>query len=215
MVVRQPKPSESCAFFLCLSLLFMVTPTYGEPTLAGDTVSASLLSLNSGSCAIITQFVSPQVVTDSGAEFTRGQFTPNAALWPLPIQFGNSIAAEIDVFTSMCFRLVFSVSGGIAGFQSYCGPVLRVNLSGLNPSDGSCISGLDQTDGPTNPPPSVIITSPSSVSLDFSSFGSPPYGLLPDTYYFKLQTTQIPEPSTFVLVCFGMIALRKFALRRL
>lgn len=177
-------------------------------------MSASLQPLQ-GFSEVITQFASPQVVVDPGTEFTGGVFTPNAAGFPLPIQLINSFAMDMDIFASSFGITILKVSGSNDGFESFVGAVLRVNLSDLNPSDGSFISGVSQTGGATGPITSVFVSSPSSVSIDFSSFGAnTAAGPLPNTYDFQLQTTAIPEPSTFVLFGIGMLGILGYSWRR-
>lgn len=206
------KHSDLWAVLLCLSVLFVVAPTYGS-SLVGDSVSVSLQPLQ-GSSGVITQFVSPQVVGAAGTEFTGGVFTPNAAGLPLPTQLINSFAMDVDVLASSFSITVLHVSGSNTGFESFVGAVLRVNLGDLNPSDGSFISGVSQTGGNTGPITSVFVSSPSSVSIDFSSFGPPVDGTLPNTYDFLLQTTATPEPNTFVLFGIGMLGVLGYSWRR-
>ncbi len=191
------------ALLLYVSIL-VLTPTYVSATLIGDSVSASIQPLQ-GSAGVITQFVSPRVVVDPGVEF-GGSFTPNAASQPLPIQLINSFEIEIDVLASAFQIKVLQVSGSITGFTSFTGTVLRVNLGDLNPSDGAFISGITQTAGPTSPIGSLLVSSPSSVLVDFIAFGDPGAGPLPNIYKFQLQTT-IPEPATFFLVAIGLAGI--------
>jgi hypothetical protein len=200
-----------------LFLLLAFTPGYisASPitpsSLLGTNVSASLQPLNI-SAGVITQFVSPQIVVDPGVEFTGGLFTPNAALQPLAIQLINSFAIDLDVFASS-FRITIShVPGSITGFESLT-PGLRVVLSDLHPSDGAIISGIGQTAGLTQPITSAFVSSASSVSVDFKSFGVP-LQELPNIYEFQLQTQAVPEPSTLVLFAIGIVGCL-FLLRQL
>ncbi|MFN0054555.1 MAG: hypothetical protein ACKV0T_20460 [Planctomycetales bacterium] len=180
-------------------------------TLIGDSVVASLHPLwNSGE--IITQFASPQVVNNPGTEFTGGLFTPNAAGFDLPTQLINSFAMDIDVF-AWGFRITVShVDGSNTGFESFIGPVLRVDLSDLNPSDGATIKGISQTSGRSSPITSAFVSSPSSVSIDFRAFGVDLAGPLPNTYDFELHT---PEPSALsALLGVGICAGCRFRRQR-
>jgi hypothetical protein len=202
------------AVLLCVSVFFVVAPTYVSASLIGDSVSASLQPLQVSS-AVISQFVSPQVVVSPGSEFTGGVFTPNAAAFPLPIQLINSFGMDIDIFESSFRITILHVSGSNTGSETLVA-VMRVNLSDLNPSDGSSIVGVSQTGGPTNPTDpitSAFVSSPSSVAIDFRAFGEFAAGPLPNVYDFQLQTT-IPEPSTFVLFGIGLLGILEYSWRR-
>jgi hypothetical protein len=154
----------------------------------GSTASASLQPL-AASCAVITQFTSPQVITDPGVEFTGGQFTPNAAGFPLPVQQVNSFGMDVDILPGGARVTINEIPGSITGFGSNFGPVLRLNLSDLTFS-GAYLSGVAPSDvgGSTF----ASVTSPTSLAIDFSSFGA-------TTYDFQFFTT-VPEPATLALV---------------
>ena len=200
------KRSRPCAALLSItSILLLFSASPGSTTLIGDFVSASIQPLQT-SAAVITQFVSPKIVVDPGVEFSAGSFTPNAGGQPLPIQLINSFGIELDVFASEFEIKILQVPGSNTGFTSFTGPVVRVNLSDLNPSGGGFISGITQTAGPTSPITSLFVSSPSSVGVDFVAFGVPVAGSLPNIYRFQLQTT-IPEPATFSLVAIGLVGI--------
>lgn len=65
---------------LSLIAILLLPAGNGWATLIGNSVMTA---------AVITQFVSPQIIVNAGVEFSGGSFTPNAGGLPLPTQLIN------------------------------------------------------------------------------------------------------------------------------
>lgn len=203
----------ACAVLLFIGCLLLSIPRHAGATLIGDAVSASIQALQS-TAAVITQFASPRIVVDPGVEFLGGSFTPNAGGLPLPTQLINSFGIDLDVFASEFQIIILQVPGSITGSTSFIGPVIRVNLSDLNPSGGAFISGITQIAGPTSPIASISVSSPASVAVDFVAFGTPGAGSLPNIYRFQLLTS-IAEPANVILLGVGLLVLGAYGRKKL
>jgi hypothetical protein len=187
--------SGAFAFALCAAVVLGVAPACAvAANMNGTSVSADMQSLQ-GSCAVMNQFASPQVVVDPGTEFTGGQFTPNAGFQPPAVQQINSFGMEVDLFLSSIRIIMQEIPGSIQGYSNNFGPVLRVNVSDLT-FVGEYLSGIAQTSGP--PVSGALITSSTSVAFDFKDFSA-------RTMEFQLLTT-VPEPQTgALLLAVGMM----------
>ena len=183
----------SCVFAILL-LLILTTPS-ANGGLVGTSVSADMQGL-AGTGGVITQFTSPQTVVDPGVEFT-GTFTPNAGGYPLAIELTNAMGMSVDI-SAMSLRVMMQ-NGSITGAHINFGPTIRVEVTNLSfPSapPGTSLTGITQTDGPA--PYDVLVTSPTSLAIDFNDFSE-------RTMDFDLVTSTVPEPALALVVLFALV----------